>query len=100
MQEDFPSGVDPDSVGGVDGLVIVLKADHHVAGHIEGKHHGPRCPACLPVQPGQCFIGIRQGVSEHAAHIATGWVLLQELDQSGKVVGVLFLVHFGASFTQ
>lgn len=78
--------------------MLILEAEQHVAG-VERKHHGPRCPACLPVQPGQCFVGVGQGVGEHAAHIATGWVLLQEFDQSGKVVGVLFLVHFKGSIT-
>ena len=78
--------------------MLVLEADEHVA-RMEGKHHGQRGPARLPFQPGQCLVGIGQGVGEHAAHIATGWVLLQELDQSGKVVGVLFLVHFKGSIT-
>lgn len=73
--------------------MLILEAEQHVAG-VERKHHGPRCPARLPVQPGQCFVGIGQQVGEHAAHRGVDWVLLHGLDQSGKVGGDLFLVHF------
>lgn len=72
--------------------MFILEADQHVA-RVESKHHGQRGPAFLPMQPGQCLFGIGQRGGEHAAHIAAGWVLLHELDQAGKVGGVLFFVH-------
>ncbi len=99
MQEDFPGRIEPDlSLGGRDGLVIVLEADQHVAG-VESKHHGQRGPAFLLMQPGQCLVGIGQSVGEHAAHIAACRVLLHEFDQAGKVGELLFLVHFKGSIT-
>lgn len=83
----------------MDGFVLILEADQHVAG-VKSKHHGQRGPALLPFQPGERGASIGQQVGEHAAHRGVGWVLLHGLDQAGKVGGDLFLVHFGASFTQ
>lgn len=79
--------------------MLILEADQHVAG-VKSKHHGQRGPALLPFQPGERGASIGQQVGEHAAHWGVGWVLLHGLDQSGKVGGDLFLVHFWASFTQ
>lgn len=98
MQEDFPSGRKPGHVRVGDGFVLILEADQHVAG-VESKHHGQRGPAHLSFQPCQGLVGVGQKVGEHAAHIAAGWVLLQGLDQAGKVGGDLFLVHFKGSIT-
>lgn len=69
--------------------MLILEANQHVAG-VEGKHHGLRCPALLPFQPGQYLVDVPHKVSQPGA---VGWVLLHGLDQAGKVGGDLFLVH-------
>ena len=75
--------------------MLILEADQHVAG-VESKHHGLRCPALLPVQPGQYLVDVPHKVSQSGA---VGWVLLHGFDQAGKVGGDLFLVHFWGSIT-